>query len=121
VGDLDIERERVADWRAKDAEFRMDLEQAVCRAEAAEQELRELRAASAWVPVSTLPPRDPSFPSHSVYVLVWDGRNKEAILGLLQFANDEGAKHHWMTDTGWTILDATHWMPLPQGPEASRG
>ncbi|MEY4783692.1 MAG: hypothetical protein RIR41_1627 [Pseudomonadota bacterium] len=41
--ELAAEKERAADWRAKAAEFRIERDEAITRAEAAEAELREIK------------------------------------------------------------------------------
>lgn len=69
-----------------------------------------------WQPISTAP-RD------GTRILVWDWLLNEATICQWSIAKPFGSSHGWVTDAegpGYcSAVEASHWMPLPDGPEVS--
>ena len=75
---------------------------------------------SAWVPVDQRPPIGEDFGCflHSIDVLFTDGGNQW--VGSLQTWEGEEYEPQWKMKgpDGWDVKNVTHWMPLPNLPNA---
>ena len=73
------------------------------RADAAEAEVKRLREASRWIPVTE------KLPDHQDPVIVFN-RDGVNICFLV--------RSYWMhANDGLFVHDVTHWRPLPEGPK----
>jgi len=76
-----------------------------------------------WISIEAhLPPLDADsccmdeedFGRYSDPVLVWDEMDGRALV-----AGYDGRKKEWTADSGDTLHDVTHWMPLPEAPKTA--
>ena len=70
--------------------------------------------AGSWIPVSERLPETPSgeWEIHGVCVLAWSKSNGH---DTAFFERDEKSGNRWSWEC---VSDPTHWMPLPEPPEA---
>lgn len=73
-----------------------------------------------WEPIETAPIMpfnvDQWYMAHSPGLLLWNGNY--CVIGSYHFTKT--GKGRWLRDANGRVIRATHWRPLPTGPEKEK-